>query len=408
MLDRKLLHPAILVFALGTPIVTIAAGAPKNPATTGVNQIKVAWSIESGLGYDSNAFNAPSTTYIDYAAIPTGTNPTVTPRVQSGFFVPYKAGVEASQQVVRNLHALGSASVDGSLYLGGLGNANESKLELNGGVKYALGEGERPDGVLYTGVILEQHKQIYVDHDTGSSKTNSGGADISNRYSYSSKGVEANFKHKIGGLDYSIQGRYLKHNFADPVVVAQMDNTYLTLEADAEFHVLESSKLELSAARSLRDYSASHARKSNGTYSTATTPLLSYAYNDFGVTLRNRMTDEWLIYLDYDYSQRVDGYVNYNGYNSNRYGARVLYAEGQLKGRVALHHWARDYPNAFAFDVSTRGVKTYSGNDLKLKAEFAQTKSISFWAEAVYTMQNSTDFRYDYNRKQIMAGISWD
>jgi hypothetical protein len=104
----------------------------------------------------------------------------------------------------------------------------------------------------------------------------------------------------------------------------------------------------------------------------------------------------------------VDGYVNYNDYKAHRYGGRVLYEQGPLKGKLSLHHWQRDYPHAFAFDVAGQAGKVYSGNDLRFKAEYAHTKALSFWAEAIHTMQNSTDLRYDYARNQIMAGVSWE
>ncbi len=413
MMCKKMSCTLMLVVAMSVSAVAFAAGVPKKVEPVKVinnkaDQIKIALSFKTGLGYDSNAFNSPNKTYVDYAAIPTGSNPTVTARARSGFFVPYNAEFEAEKRIDRKLLVVGSTIVDGNYYLGGLGNANEFNLALNGGVEFALANWSATDIQLYAGAIVERHNKMYVDHDTGASKTNSGGIDVSNRYNFSSKGVEAKCKQDFGNFAYTIKGKRLINDYPNPVVVAQMDNTFSSLGVDTELNLREGTKLKLSAEHSTRNYSFSHARKSNGVYSTATTPLLSYTYNDYGVTVRQRMSGELVAYLDYDYSKRIDGYVNYNNYNLQRFGGRVLYEQDQLKGKLSLHHWNRDYPNAFAYDVAGQPGKVYSGNDLKLKAEFALAKTLSLWAEAIHTLQNSSDLRYDYNQNQIMAGVNWD
>jgi hypothetical protein len=166
-------------------------------------------------------------------------------------------------------------------------------------------------------------------------------------------------------------------------------------------------KINLSATHSIRDYSDRHARSANGIYSNAN-PLLKYTHDDLGLSLRDRISQAWLYYVDYDYSQRADGYVNYNDYKSHRIGGRVLYEQGQLKGRVSLHHWKRDYRNAFAYDVTGQPRKNYNGNDLRVKVEFAPTRQLSYWTEAIIETQDSSDKRYAYDRKQLMAGVRWD
>ena len=91
----------------------------------------------------------------------------------------------------------------------------------------------------------------------------------------------------------------------------------------------------------------------------------------------------------------------------NKYGARILYGTGAIKTRLVLERWTRDYPNAYAFDVATRGEKTYNGSNLKFKADWEKSANSSLWAEVIVNIQNSTDLRYDYDRNQIMAGMSW-
>jgi hypothetical protein len=401
MRTKMMFHPAMAVLSMTLSGMACAAAAPK------AEQGNVSWFAEAGFGYDSNAFRAPRNTYTDYAAIPLGSNPTVVPQAKSGFFVPYKAGVEVGKRHERNGRLVGSATVDGRFYLGGLGKADEFNFAAKGGSEFDLGKADSKR-TAYVGAIYEQHQQVYVDHDSGASKTTAGGSDISARYNYTSVGLEGEYKHKMDRIDYAVKAQYLTNDYSDPVVVSQLDHNYFIVGGEIDYQMKERTKLKLSAARSTREYSDRHARNANGVYSSTANPLLKYTYNDLGVTLRNRVSSDWLFYVDYDYTQRMDDFVNYNDYKSHRFGGRLMYEQGALKGRVALHHWKRDYPNAFAYDVAGQPAKTYSGNDLRIKGEFAYTKALAFWAEAILNRQDSSDLRYAYDRNQIMAGVRWE
>lgn len=158
----------------------------------------------------------------------------------------------------------------------------------------------------------------------------------------------------------------------------------------------------------MRDYSDRHSRNALGVYSNGN-PLLLYTYDDVGVTLRRRVTGNWVAHVDYNYTNRVDGYVGYNDFAQHKYGARVLYKNGRLKDRLALEHWTRDYLNAFAFDEAVPGIKkTYDGTNAKLKAEWEQTRHVSLWSEVAYHTQDSTDLRYAYDRNMAMVGVGWN
>ncbi|MBI5006764.1 MAG: hypothetical protein HZB95_06520 [Nitrosomonadales bacterium] len=397
MRNKMKFHPVLTAF---TMLLTTTAFAAAQ------QQGDLSWYAESGLGYDSNAFQAPRNAYFDYAVGATQ-NTTVVPQAKSGFFVPYKAKVEAGKRHEMNGRLVGSATVDGRFYAGGLGNADEFNLETKGGMTFELGGTAKRDKKAYAGLVLEKHNQVYVDHDSGASKVTAGGSNISNRYNYTSTGVEGEFKDDSGTVDYSIKGQYLTNDYDDPVAVSQMDHDYFRLGGEADLEVKAGTKLKFSAAYSTRDYAERRARQANGVYAAAN-PVLKYTYNDLGVTLRNRMNGEMVVYVDYDYSQRTDNYVNYGDYKAHRIGGRVLYEQGQLSGRVSLHHWKRDYPHAFAYDVAGQPAKNYSGNDLVIKAAYVQTKQLSFWAEAIIETQDSSDKRYAYDRKQLMAGARWD
>ncbi|MBI5891967.1 MAG: hypothetical protein HZB47_15065 [Nitrosomonadales bacterium] len=393
---------------LATCIIAMAISAVAANSHAAGDQGMFKWSASAGMGYDSNAYQAPGAPYVDYAALPIGLNPTITPSVESGYFVPYEIEVVAEQNRDRDIRFAGSATADGNLYLdSALANANEYNFRLRGGSEFVLARAGKSENVLYVGALLGKHKQLYVDHDSGLAKTDTvSGSDISERYSYIGTGIEAKYEHRTGKIDYGFNGQYILNNYEDPVVVSQLDHTYYTVGADASLALLAKTRLSLSFDHAVRDYSDRHSRDTQGRYSSAN-PLLLYTFNAVGATLHNRISSDWLLYLDFDHTQRTDDYVNYNDYKESRYGARVLFEKGRYKARLALHHWGRDYPNGFAFDVAGQGAKTFSGNKLKFKAEMEQSTNASLWTEIVYNVQNATDLRYDYDRTQIMAGMSW-
>lgn len=393
----------LMSFFIAMILSTVVSAATATMPTT-AGQSSFSWSAATGLGYDSNAYRAPRAAYTDYAP---ATPVAVVPQVKSGYFIPYEVAMNAGKNH-QGGRVLGSASMDGSSYLGAdLGNANAYHLGVRGGYEHVLTRKEKLENTFYMGALFEKHKQVYVDHDTGVSKTTTlSGTDISGRYNYTSIGVEAKYKHKLGRIDYGFSGQYVLNDYEDPVVVSQEDHGYYKLGVDASVPITAQTKLELSLDHSARDYSSRHSRDALGTLSNAN-PLLLYTSDALGITLRNRISSGWLLYLDYDHTQRTDGYVGYGDYRENRYGARLIYEQGRLKTRLALHHWGRDYPHGFAFDDAAQGPKTYSGNDLKFKAELEQTKHTALWTELIYKVQNTTDLRYDYVRAQIMAGVSW-
>ncbi|HEY4698142.1 MAG TPA: hypothetical protein VIH29_09090 [Gallionella sp.] len=408
MRNKILFHPAVLVVALTLPAIASAASAPASAPKTApvVEQSNITWSAATGLGYDSNAYRAPRASYVDYGALPIGSNPTVVPQAKSGFFVPYEIKADMAKIRDQDSRMLASAKADGSFYLGsGLSNASEYNMGLHGGFDYVLAREGKSEDTFYVGALIENHKRVYVDHDSGLGKTTTlSGRDISGLYSYTSFGVEAEYKHRTGKLDYGLNGKYTLNDYENPPGAPQQDHSYYTLGADTSIPVATRTDLNLSFDHSVRDYSNRHSRDLQALF---TTSLLAYTYNTFGATLRNRLSPDWLLYLDIDHALRADNNVGYGDYKESRYGARLLYGQDRLKARLALHHWGRDYPNGFAFDVAGQAAKTYSGNVLKLKAELEQTKNTALWTELVYEAQNTTDLRYDYVRKQIMAGMSW-
>ena len=401
-----------ILFIIAATLPAMASAATVANSESG----DLTWSIATGLGYDSNAYQAPRAPYIDYytgqllrAVNPLATDPLIIPQRKSGFFIPYAMRMDVTKERDQDTRLIGSAAADGRFYSGAeLSSANEYNVHLHGGSEFVLGRKEKSEDTLYVGARLGKHRKVYVDHDSGLDKTTTvSDTDISDRYNYMSIGGEAKYKHKTGEIDYSFDGKYIIYDYEDPIVVSQLDHTYYSLGGDVNVPVAAKTKLNMYAHHAARNYSLRHALDAQGVYSSINNPLRIYTYNTYGAKLRNRLSSEWVFYLDLEQSRRADAFVGYDDFKENKYGARLLYEQGRFKSRLSVHHWTRDYPHAFAFDVVGQATKTYSGNTLKFKAELEQDKNSSLWAELDYKAQNTTDLRYDYVRSQIMAGMNW-
>lgn len=393
----------IIIFNIAMFVSTMAIAE----TATKTEHKNFSWFISTGLGYDSNAYHAPRAPYVNYAFLPKGTNPIIPSEKESGLFIPVEIKVETVKNHDQDIRLLGSVVATGYFYTQEqLKNANEHNVRVHAGYEFVLAREKKSENTFYVGTLLGKHKQVYVDHDTGLNKTTSKLTDISNRYSYVNMGVEAKYKRKIGSIDYGVSSQYIRFDYENPVVVSQLDNSYFKVGGDVSLPIISQIKLDLSYDRAVRDYFYRHTHDELGTYRSAY-PLLQYSYNVFGASLRDRISPEWLLHLDYVRTLRTDAYVGYNDYTENKFGLRLLYEQGAFKTKLTLHHWERDYPNGFAFDVAGQGAKTYSGNDLKVKAELKLDKNISLWSELINKVQSTTDLRYDFEGRQIMAGMSW-
>lgn len=384
------------------------AGAVESAAEKDAGQVK--FYAKTGLGYDSNAFQAPGAPYVDYYAggLLGGANPTVVPQRKSGFFVPYEIRVATAKSLAQDSRLLGSVKADGRHYpVSSVSYADQYTVRLRGGSEHVLGREESLEDTLYFGALAAKHQENYTDHDTGLPKvTTVSGTGISDRYNYFGFGGEAAYKHKTGSAGYGVKAQYIVYSYDDPVVVAKLDHTFYRLAADTSFHVAPKTKLALGLGYSVRDYANRHSHDAQGVYAVAN-PLLLYSFNKAGAKLSHRLSPGWAFSVDLGYTQRVDHFVNYNNYAESAYGARIQYGHDRLKARLSLHHFSRNYPNALAYDVFGQPQKTYSGNDVKLKVDMEQSKTTTLWTELDYRSRASTDLRYAYNRKQIMTGMTW-
>lgn len=398
---RKMQLPKVIL-AAGI-MLTSPAWAAGNDGTAPFGLDSFSLSAKTGLGYNNNVFHAPTSPYINYAI---AAQPYLVPKKQSGFFVPYEANLKVGKSVRQDVDLLGGASVEGQRYINSsLGNANEFSIKAKGGSEFTFARQGKDKDSLYVGGLAQRRHKVYLYHEDGTQRA------AANRYSYTSGGIEAKYKHNTGNIDYGANAKYVDYSFdVSPASAINYSHTLIKVGANAGFPLPATTRLDVKLGHWTEDYSARHARDNTGAL---TANLLSYSYNDVFLTWHGHLSHSLRWFLDLSTLMRTDSFVGYNDYTRHRYGVRAEYEQDDFSAKLSLHHWTRNYPNAFAFDTNVCGVvacpsKEYSGNILKLKSEWEQANNTAIWAELDYVAQNTTDLRYKYTDAQIMGGMRWN
>ncbi|HKI62278.1 MAG TPA: hypothetical protein VKA31_08290 [Mariprofundaceae bacterium] len=394
----------LLKISLLSATLAVAA-APADAAKKADEGLTMTASL--GLGYDSNAYLTPKAPYNDLAQ---PGNPLIVPKVQSGLYIPVglgakhldSSGMEFSYKFASEYY-LNSALRNASTY------NNDAKL----GWHFSLDGGPPKDSDLYVGFLAGYHKNIYTDRDTGEAKlTRVSGTNISNRYTHFDIGGEAKLKQKVDDVQYELATKLVRLSYNDPIVIAPLDHNLFELGASARFPLGdESTKLKLGYDFAIRDYTNRPARDALGVQSRAN-PLLTYLYHTAGAQLFHKFSRNFLVFLDYERTYRIDRFVNYNGYTKDKVKLRVRYhVSPDFMLRAKVSYSRTNYPHAFAFDNPAGGQKKYKALKASVKAEYESYLSALsdpvIWAKADYIKQTSTDLRYTYNQDQVMIGSDW-
>lgn len=404
MLVRKsTLTAALLAALLATDIqAAVSDSKPKVPDTYDP------WSLQAeiGLGFDSNAYRTPSDPYIDYApTVPLA----ITPNVQSGFFVPLESDIQYRGRHGRQrMGFVAQYGLNAHIYPDSeLENATTFSQALRAGAEVLLGGSGRKHNTFSLLPYIKQHHQTYSDRDDGLEKTSStSGTNISDRYSYVARGLEAELKIETPVVPFNIWAEGANLDYEDPVVVDQYDHRYFALGGEAEIPFGKRVDLIAGLEYKIKDYEERRAIDLNGDLITGTTR--KYVYNIAGLSLRTRFSRKWVMYLDYQRTEREDTYVGYYDSSEDKFGVRLRFNSDPFSARLAVQVLDRDYPNAYAFDNPTQPHLEYQALEFKAKGEYKLAKHLSLWLEGKYWDQETTDSRYAYDRYQTMLGVRWE
>jgi hypothetical protein len=362
------------------------------------------WNAEIGIGYDSNIYRAPSESYVDLAQ---ATTPTVNPKVQTGFFIPFKGSVDYAFALNSKTSLLADYELKTNQYFDSkYNNADETRHVIKLGGEYVFNQVKSRKDALYGGIFFKKVDEFYVDRDSGGDKV-LGTTNISDRYKYDSVGIELEYRNRTRDIQYGVGFKGEHRDYVDPKVVAQYDHDYKKVFAKLEIPLSNPTKIYFDLSLANRAYDERLARSLDGRLLTSNPPR-EYAYKALEATVRHRINGAWVSYVGYEYSTREDTYVGYNSYTGHTFKARLLHKNEFAKTRLALKYKTLDYDNALAFEDIAGGAKTYDSLKASISTEIPQDDNRAIWGEIDYNAVDTNDSRYKYDRFIISAGYKWE
>lgn len=377
------------------------------PVTT-AHAIDYSLETDIGLGYDSNVFRAPSSSYTSNLTAALGGPVVVNPNTKSGLLVPLGLKGTGVHTLDEQTELKASYNFDGNFYLGSnLSNGNNTRHAVRIGGAHVFDKKGKRSRKLYLGITIDRLDKVYVDRDSGDRKLSSGAmADISNRYTYTGYGLEASYDNRISRVQYGVSGQLEVRDYSDPGAISQYDHNRYDVGGYATFRLAKRSKLKVSADYLIEDYDVRRARD-RATATQTGNPALEYRYLTVAATLRQRLGRGFTAYAGYQLKLRADQFQGYNDYTANGFDLRLLYKKGVLNGRLAFAYSSRSYDNAFAYENPADAEKTYDTMRVKLQGGYELSEQLKLWSEVAYNVVDSNDLRYDYNRTQAMVGVRW-
>ncbi|RMG44433.1 MAG: hypothetical protein D6718_10040, partial [Acidobacteria bacterium] len=281
-----------------------------------------------------------------------------------------------------------------------------AKVRIGG--EWVLGRRKSRETTIYAGPVLAYDKQIYFDRDTGLQNVSSAGGNISDRYTYTSAGVEARYRNRTVRFgEFSFSASVVQRNYKEVPNVSSLDALLYRFGGDVEFELTRRLSLDLDYAYTVRDYDNLRARNRDASLLPGN-DLLKYAYNDLGVTLRAEPTERLTLYLDYDYTVRDDVFAGYNDYTRHSYRIRALWSGRRTGLRLAARYRDKSYDNAFIFDKPVNPLdnspnphKSYQTLQIDFRAERQWGGLGKLVLEYRLYNQETADPRYDYDRNRL-------
>ena len=356
-----------------------------------------------GFGADDNVFRSPDQPYIDFSD---PLRPIITPKVQSGTFVPFSL---AAKYRINSLPYEGffvDYRLAGRYYLDKeLENGNEYLHELGFGSEYFRREGERERSV-YSAFKVARHDETYYDPDDGGSR-NVGGIDIGDRMNYLRYGPELVIRQSHERLAFGAKVKGQLWNYEKQETVSEYDHEFFQLGFYGQYKFTDASLFRVSLDGYTRRFSDRPSFDLDGRQRTGN-PNIRYDYYSIELTARQRIIDSMWFGIDVKRTDRADKYVGYYSYTRDSIGFEFHWAAGDrfdlgLSGNYSIY----DYPNAFAFHEPLAGSRTQEVANASIFGSYQMTQHLTLIGEARSHETVSNDTRIQYSRSQYTLGIRW-
>lgn len=371
--------------------------------------------FSAAIGFDSNAYRAPSDDYVDFYADTTGST-TVSPDVQSGFFIPLSLDLSYDKKLDKEWRLITQYNFDGKTYLDNdLSNADQYSHKASIGAKYKIHNFKTRKSSIYAGAIMTDRQRTYYDRDTGLEKTTSTALDdVSDLYSYRSQGFEIVYDYwKKKDWSFNAQYRMEERDHASVPAGSEYDNDYTRLDLGFNYRINKTFRTAVDYSAYSYDYSFRHARNLSGQlYSSH--PLLEYDYQKILLSLQHRLSSVLNLKYSYEMRNREDNYLGYNDYDMTTLALSLRYhPNDQYLLRAKISSEQRDYPNAWNFDrdpslypaITNSQHKSSDGTVLAFSADYQWDDKITLFGDIELSKNNNTDPRYDYDRNQLVVGL---
>lgn len=359
--------------------------------------------ISVGFGNNDNVYRSPAEPYIDFAQ---SAAPLVTPEVVSGAFMPVDMRLRYNINSFRYEGFYGAYRLKGELYQDKeLDNANEYMHEFSFGNSYK----REKNGItreVYSAFKIAQHEETYFDPDNGDIRIVDD-VEISDRLNFRRYGPEFRFRQSGERLAFGFAFEGQLRNYEDVEVVPEYDHNYLKLLLHTQYKFGPTSLARLNIKAQTRRYGERPSYDLDGRQRQGN-PAVEYDYYGVSLGARQRVTDDLWFGVEFDLTQRIDGYVGYYDYTRNSFKFELSWSPGR---RFDLDTYARynlyDYPNAFAFNNDTlnpRTLETLSGG---LRARWRLTRGLSLVADLRHREAVSNDLRTQYDQNRFMLSVLW-
>jgi hypothetical protein len=356
------------------------------------------------VGQDDNVYESPADPYVDLSDV---TQPTVTPVVRAGSFMPaelhaaYVLGNEAGDTDFSFRY-----DMDGDFYAKEVANATVVDQRFLMGADIVLGERERRSRLLDTAFFIRTHRETNFNPDDGLAR-DIDGEDISDRFSYKAAGVRGALEHTLGRWDWGFNITAERREYERTTAVANFDHEYAYAAVDVGYDMSEVMTLRGTLTKYRRVYDTRPSRDLAGEL-VVTNPAQEYGYMglEFGVVRQlGRAID---LEADYLRLERVDDFLGYYDYSEDALRVRATFRPSSrfdlIVGATARTY---DYPRAFAYNVAAGGALELEEVAAELMLEFRLTRRLTMFGELTMSDTTSTDARAAYARTRTMLGVEW-
>ena len=287
-----------------------------------------------------------------------------------------------------------------------LDNANEFVHEFSFGNSY-IREKNGVRRVVYSAFKVGQHEATYFDPDNGAER-NVGGVDIGDRLNFRRYGPEIRFRQSGEKLAFGAFFKGQLRNYDDVEVVPEYDHEFFSFGVSTQYKFTSTSLLRIDLEGQTRSYGDRPSFDLDGRQRLGN-PAVEYDYLMASIVARQRLTRRSWFGVEYERTDRSDGYVGYNDYIRDTFKVEARWRpNAKFRLQASARYSLYDYPNAFAFNSDTLAPKTLETAMGEVEARWRVTRRLTIIGELMHREAVSNDSRIQYDQNQVMVSVEWD